>query len=174
MGRRADSTRQAGREGEPRAPPAKQRPIETGFLRIPSRHQDRKNQGGSRQLFRDVTALDCPGSSVRLGRGLPRYSTWNPQPNLQPLHYLARARPEPWSPSSLGFYHLGSLLRSHPSIQPAIIVTPRRIGTGQTERDRARWSGPCPVSDHAPVREKDETVGSPSSREPTRGCTLAG
>lgn len=35
---------------------------------IPSPGQ--KSQGGSRQLFRDVTALGCPGSSVRLGRGL--------------------------------------------------------------------------------------------------------
>lgn len=167
-----------GRRASGPPPPAKQRPIETSFLRIPSRHQDRKNQGGSRQLFRDVTALDCPGSSVRLGRGLPRYSTWNPQPNLEPLHCLARARPEPWSPSNklprlLSPWFAPSIPFIHPSSLPSSSL-PDGIGTGQTERDRARWSGPCPVSDHAPVREKDETVGSPSSREPTRGCTLAG
>ena len=140
-------------------------------------HQDRKSQAareGSRQLFRDVTLHHCPGSSARLGRDL-HYSTFpTHNPIFKPLHCLERARPEPWSPSSLGFYHLCSLLGFHPPvIQPAIVTTLRRIGTGKTGRDRARWSGPGPVSDHAPVRKKMRRLAGYCSAVPRRGCSLA-
>lgn len=79
-------------------------------------------------------------------------------PILQPLHCLERARPGPWSPSSPRLLSPWMATSVHP-FQPAIIIniiitTPRRIGTGQTGRDRARWSGPSPVSDHAPVRKR--------------------
>lgn len=44
--KRADSSRRAGEE-RASSPPAKQRPIETSFLRIPSRHQDRRAREGA-------------------------------------------------------------------------------------------------------------------------------
>lgn len=100
----------------------------------------------------------CDGSAAQAPVSVlvATYSTWNPQPNLQPLHCLERARPdgalEPKLPRLLSPWFAPSF---HPPIQPAITVTtPRRIGTGQTGRDRARWSGPGPVSDHAPVRKR--------------------
>lgn len=154
--KRADSSRRAGEE-RASSPPSQAAPDRDELPAHPIPSPGQKSQGGSRQLFRDVTAL-----LPRLQR--PSWSrptapgTHNPIFNpciawRSPFGALG-----PWSPSSLGFYHLGSLLRSiPPSIQPASqasIVTPRRIGTGQTGRDRARWSGPCPVSDHAPVRKR--------------------
>lgn len=139
-------------------PQAKRRPIETSFLRIPIPSPGQKSQGGSRQLFRDVTALlprlQCPSWSRPTAPG-----THNPifNPALP-----GEVHSEPGSLGAQAPSAFITLVRSfdpslHPSIQPASqasIVTPRRIGTGQTGRDRARWSGPCPVSDHAPVRKR--------------------
>lgn len=85
---------------------------------IPSPGQ--KSQGGSRQLFRDVTALlprlQCPSWSRPTAPG-----THNPIFNPCIAWRSPSGALEPWSPSSLGFYHLGSLLRSHPSIHPACL-----------------------------------------------------
>lgn len=124
MGRRADSrqadARPAGNRERALGGPAKQRPIETSFLRIPSRHQDRRDQGGSRQLFRDVTAL-LPRLPVSVL--VATYSTWNPQPNLR-TPALPGEGPsgalEPKLPRLLSPWFAPSLDPSiHPSIQPA-------------------------------------------------------
>lgn len=112
----------------------------------------------------------CDGSAAQAPVSVlvAAYSTWNPQPNLQPLHCLEKSirslgALEPKLPRLLSPWFAPSIPSLHPSSLPAIqasrasqasIVTPRRIGTGQTGRDRARWSGPCPVSDHAPVRKR--------------------
>lgn len=191
MGRRTDSRQADGRpagwqgtEREPRAPSqAAPDRDELPAHPIPSPGQERPGR-------EQATFPRCDGSAAQapLSVLVATYSTWNPQPNLR-TPALPGEGPsgalEPKLPRLLSPWFAPSLDPSiHPSIHPArppacpvsqaSIVTPRRIGTGQTGRDRARWSGPCPVSDHAPVREKDETVGWLFSREPTRGCTLAG
>lgn len=149
------SRQQAGRGGEPRAP-SQAAPDRDELPAHPIPSPGQKSQGGSRQLFRDVTALlprlQCPSWSRPTAPG-----THNPIFNPCIAWRSPAGALEPKLPRLLSPWFAPSIPPSlHPSSLPTRPASslPDGIGTGQTERDRARWSGPCPVSDHAPVRKR--------------------
>jgi hypothetical protein len=96
----------------------------------------------------------------------------NPQPNLQTPALPGEGPSRAQAPSAFITF-VRSLDSIHPSSSLPSSPLSDGLGPGKTGRDRARWSRPGPVSDHAPVRKKMRRLAGCCSAVLTRGCSLA-
>lgn len=136
-------------------------------------HQDRKSQAAREAFPRcDGSIAQAPASVL-----VTNYTTARFQPTTQSSNPCIAWRGPVQSPGAQAPSAFITFVRSLDSIHPSSSLPSSPLsdglGPGKTGRDRARWSRPGPVSDHAPVRKKMRRLAGCCSAVLTRGCSLA-